>query len=118
MTHSGRSGFWDELRHAFAIPQEDELTEEERGWLETLADGVVQRGLATPALFMLESCRPLNYVGSQALVFFKPILSALFRPRTCDRVADLLSRRGTVDHLVRMIEERRAEQEAPEEDTG
>ena len=118
MTQSGQSGFWKALRHAFAIPEQDRLTEEERGWLQKLADGVVERGLADPALFMLESFRPLNYIGSQAVVFFRPMLSVLFDTRTCDRVAELLSRRGAVEHLIRMIEERRGsgiEEETPRE---
>ena len=38
---------------------------------------VAERGLTTPALVFLESVRPLNYVSSQALTFFTPILSAI-----------------------------------------
>jgi hypothetical protein len=111
MAGSRESRFWDVMKHAFAIPEPQELTEQERAWLEKLADKVVERNLATPALFLLESCQPMNFVGSQAMVFFKPILSVLFDPKDCDRVADLLSRRGTIDTLIEMIETRQESDE-------
>jgi len=96
--------FWKALKHAFAIPQEHELSEQQRQWLERLARKIVERGAATPALFFLECSRPMNYVGAQAFLFFKPLISSLFEPGLCDQVAELLSRRGTVGTLIEMIE--------------
>jgi hypothetical protein len=46
-------------------------------------------------------------VASQALYFFRPIVSAVMQnPASFERVADLLSRRGAVELLLRRLEER------------
>ena len=43
---------------------------------ERLARRIVARGLATPAIFALESMKPLSFLGSQFLVFVQPFYSA------------------------------------------
>jgi hypothetical protein len=97
------------LQHAFALPEVKPLTEQERRWLEMLAREVVRRQMGQPALFLLEGSKPLSHLGSQVLVFFKPMISMLFDPENCDRVADLLSRRGSLDKLMDLIKKYRAE---------
>ena len=101
--------FRQALRHAFAIPENQHLSPEERQWLERIADRVVRRGLAAPAIFMLQAAKPLNFVGSQLIVFFKPIISMVVPPAKCDQAAELLSRRHSVEALLQMIEQRDAE---------
>ena len=101
--------FREALQHAFAIPEVKPLTDQERRWLEMLAKEVVRRKMGQPALFLLEGSKPLSHLGSQALVFFKPMISMLFDPENCDRVADLLSRRGSLDKLSELIEKYRSE---------
>lgn len=92
------------LHHAFALPDVEPLTDQERQWLEMLAKEVVRRQMGQPALFLLEGAKPLSHLGSQALVFFKPIISIVFETENCDRVANLLSRRGSLDKLMELIE--------------
>jgi hypothetical protein len=99
-------GLWQAIRHAFAIPQDHGLSEEERDWLGRIADRVVRRELAVPAVFVLQSAKPLSFVGSQTVAFFKPIITLIFAPELCDKVIDLLGRRGTAEELIRMVEER------------
>ena len=99
-------GFWHGLRHAFAIPAERSLSPEEERWLEQIADRVVRRRLAAPAVLLLEAVKPVGFVGSQVVAFFRPLISTVVRPESCDRVIELLERRGTPDMLARMIEER------------
>jgi len=63
------------LRHAFALDGPlGPLTDEDRALLARLAAKVVVRRMAGPAILFLESMRPLNYIGSQALVFLRPFL--------------------------------------------
>lgn len=100
------SSFRAALKHAFAIPEKEPLSAQQELWLERIADRVVRRGLATPAAFLLLSTKPMNFVASQLLVFFTPIISAVVPPQQCDEAADLLSRRSAVETLLRMIEER------------
>lgn len=98
------TGFWGKVKHAFAIPA-TELSTRERGWLDSIAQRVVQRGLTTPALMILGTVRPLNFVGSQVLVFFRPIIALAVPPERCDEAARLLEKRGSIEALMRLIED-------------
>lgn len=88
------------LRNAFA------LETAERGvggavdqeLLAHLADTIVRYGLATPALLLLQSSLPLNFVISQWLVFQAPVVRVL-----CVRSAGL---RAQYEALIRVLEER------------
>ena len=62
--------------------------------------------MATPAILFLESVGPMNFLGSQALHFFTPILEVVFAQRDVERVALLLERRDTLSRLGAMIENR------------
>ncbi|HDH99802.1 MAG TPA: hypothetical protein ENF74_02295, partial [Firmicutes bacterium] len=64
---------WAKLRSAFSV-EEEELSEEELALVEKVARAVARRGLATPALMFLESVRPLNFIGSQAMIFLEPMV--------------------------------------------
>jgi hypothetical protein len=86
---------------------EGALTEDDKQLLDRLADSLARRRLVTPAIFLLESMRPLSFVASQAMVFFRPLLDAVLRrPETWDRLSALLARRGAVELLVRRLEAR------------
>jgi hypothetical protein len=95
------------LKHAFAIEPEQpvEPNELQRNIIDRLCRQVISRGLATPALIFLESVRPLNFVSSQTLQFFAPILSVIADSQACQELADFLEHRGSVDYLCRRIEE-------------
>jgi hypothetical protein len=67
---------------------------------------VVRRDMAVPAVMFLESVRPLNFVGSQSMVFFKPILSRFFSRYEYDRIANILEKREVVDLLINEIEKK------------
>lgn len=97
----------DWLKHAFAIEPEGpvEPTESQKAVVDRLCRQVVERGLATPALVFLESVRPLNYVTSQTLQFFAPVLSAVADGRACQDLADFLEHRGSIDYFCRRLEE-------------
>jgi hypothetical protein len=98
---------YDWLKHAFAIEPEGpvEPTEAQRAIIDRICRQVHARGLETPALIFLESVRPLNYVSSQTLHFFAPVLSAVADAKACQEFADFLEHRGSVDYLCRHIEE-------------
>ena len=102
-------GLTARVRHAFAVePEGQPLSLEDVTLLERVAATVVERGMATPAILFLESVGPMNFLGSQALHFFTPILEVVFPQRVVERVAHLLERRDTLARLTVLIE-RRAE---------
>jgi len=95
------------LKHAFAVdpPGPAEPTEAQRAVVDGVCRKVVERGMTTPALLVLEMSRPLNYVGAQSLHFFAPIVSALTDARGHRHFAEFLERRGSVEYLCRRIEQ-------------
>ena len=81
------------------------LSDDERELLDRLASGIARRGLTPAALFVLESMTPLGYVGSQLMLFFRPLVHGLWSdPQTYDRIASILERRGSIELLVRRLE--------------
>ena len=97
------------FKHAFAVePAGQPLSAEDVALLERVAVAVVERQMAVPAVVFLESVGPMNFLGSQALHFFTPILEVVFPQRDIERVALLLERRDTLSRLTALIE-RRAE---------
>ncbi len=52
--------------------------------IAAVAGRVVRMGLAVPAVFFLESTKPLSFVGSQALVFFEPFVKAFLNLASYD----------------------------------
>ncbi|MFN9372713.1 MAG: hypothetical protein ACK6D3_12590 [Planctomycetaceae bacterium] len=97
-------------RQAFALPvpapwESGSATVQRLDWL---ARQVVDRGLAVPAVMLLESVRPLQGGASRLLPFFEP----LWTPFAVDAAETgrsdwvrLLEHPAAVDWLIRRIEE-------------
>ena len=95
------------VKHAFAVePESQPLSLEDLALLERVAATVAERGMATPAILFLESVGPMNFLGSQALHFFTPLLEVVFPQRDVEHVAHLLERRDTLSRLTVLIERR------------
>ena len=91
-----------------------ELSEDDRALLVALADRVAQYRMEVPAVLFLESVRPLNFVGSQALVFFEPMVQSIFNWAQYERFTRLMSDRDNLDVLSRMIEDSADRRDAEE----
>jgi hypothetical protein len=103
-------GFFDST----APSEYGELAPERRDELiRKIARAVVDRNLTAPAIFFLESTKPLSFLGSQVMVFFEPLVRSIFNVRGYDDVRLALEDRGNVELLLAEIErydaERRAE---------
>jgi hypothetical protein len=72
--------------------------------LGKIAQKIVDMRLTPVAVVMLESSKPLSFVGSQLMVFFQPIVTSLFPFRQYDEVAALLEERANVEALIQKIE--------------
>jgi hypothetical protein len=84
------------------------LSPGDRALLERLADRIVELRLEVPAILTLESGRPLSLLASQTLIFFEPIVQALFPLGDYRRFAKLIENREAIEALTNLIE-RRAE---------
>jgi hypothetical protein len=81
------------------------LPEEANAVLDKLAHKVVDKGWTIPAILFLESVKPLNYIGSQAMVFFEPIVQSVFNFRDYDTLRTALEKRETLEILLLKIED-------------
>ena len=88
--------------HAFAVESAADrvIDEEERELIARLADFLARRRLTAPALMALEVGRPLNFVGSQLLVFLSPFMTLIFDETELKRCTRLLEKRCSIDALV------------------
>ena len=62
--------------------------------------------MTVPAIFFLESVKPLSFVGSQALHFFEPMVRAFFNVQDYERFALMMERRENLEALLVKIEAR------------
>jgi hypothetical protein len=81
------------------------LPEEEEAVLVKLAGKVVDRGMTVPAILFLESVKPLNFIGSQTMVFFEPIVQTVFNFKDYDNLRSALEKRESIEILILRIEE-------------
>ncbi|QDT54125.1 hypothetical protein Pan44_21520 [Caulifigura coniformis] len=93
------------LKHAFAADDGPLTpTPEQAALVDRLAHEVVRRGMTVPALAFLEMSHPLNYVTSQAIHFFTPMIGAVSNTNAHRLLADLLEHRGAIEYICQAIE--------------
>jgi len=102
------------LEHAFATqPEERRLSSDEVQLMGRMADAIVRRGMAAPATVFLESMGPMNFLGSQALHFFLPIIECAIDAKEVEQVARLLERRDSLSRLITLIDAKSAAKRVP-----
>ena len=97
-------------RHAFALEDSEvDWSEEEREFAERLAEFLVRRRMGAAASMALEACRPLNFLGSQALTFLSPFATLVFSRDEYERFTRMLERRQCIDLLAEAIAQRESQ---------
>lgn len=97
------SAWW---AYAFAVdgpPLEPDPREREVA--ARLSQFVARRQLVTPALMLLESGRPLNFIGSQVLAFLAPFATLIFSRDEYEVLVRLLERRQGLDVLIEALDQ-------------
>lgn len=99
-----------EEKHEGDVGRPEEPTEDpDERLLGRISGRIVRMGLAVPAIFFLESVKPLSFIGSQALVFFEPFVKAFLDIKSYDRFTELMEDRKNLERLITMIEGGEAE---------
>ena len=96
-----------EFKHAFSIGTSHEnttLSEKELAVILKLVAVIQKRKLTLPATMFLECAQPLNYIGSQMMVFFRPFLTFFFTPAEYDIFQGVLERREGIKRIIEEIE--------------
>ena len=110
------------FRHIFSTQpkgtkvEEKGLTPEQQEILDKIAKKVVLWKMSIPAILFLESVKPLNYIGSQMLVFFEPFVQTLFSWKEYDEFRKIMEERENVERLLQTIEKFDAEASAKEKE--
>ena len=86
------------------MTDDSRFTPEDDALFAAVAARVVRMGLAVPAVFFLESVKPLSFLGSQAMIFFEPFVRAFFHLGQYERFARLMEERESVERLLQKIE--------------
>jgi hypothetical protein len=94
------------LKHAFAFDstQIAEPNEIQRTLVDKLCHEIVRRRLNTPALFMLETSKPLNYVSAQFLHFIQPLVAIITDTDGYQQLTAFLERRGSIEYVCKRLE--------------
>ncbi|HUG20214.1 MAG TPA: hypothetical protein VMM56_14610 [Planctomycetaceae bacterium] len=94
------------LKHAFALDDGTpaEPTADQQQAIDRILREILRRRLDVPAGMLLEACRPLNYVGAQALRFFSPMMQAVLGLQGQNDFAEFLEKRKSVDYLLSRLE--------------
>jgi hypothetical protein len=100
MTHKSPFG-------GYELPPEDEaLDDQEKELLFKISDYIVRKGFTVPAILTLESVKPLNYIGSQTMVFLEPFVQAVFKDISkYNTFRRMMEKRDNVERLLQKIEE-------------
>ena len=102
------------ISHAFAVgPESEDLSPQDLQLLEKVASAIVSRRLDMPAVLLLESSEPLNFLSSQVVQGLRPFLDIVCAPAETERLAHILERRDAMSQLAWLIQEQRDKQTAP-----
>ena len=101
-----RSAWGEAWAKAFHIepPGPAKPTAPEAELVERVAQEIVKRRMAQPALLFLEFSRPLSGVGAAAMHFLQPFVAVVIHPTTWSTLATFLERSGSVEYLCLRIE--------------
>jgi len=98
-----------------SVAQEQvQVTAEDEEMIRKLAERLVRMRMSVPAIFFLESSKPLAFVGSQLLIFLEPFVQTLFNFAQYQRFAALMEDRDNWELLIRKLEDLEADYSARE----
>ncbi len=82
------------------------MEKEEKELLDKFASRVAERGLVPVTVFLLESIKPVSFLMSQFMVFFRPFVTVFVKPDLYDKVVSVFEDRRKIEYLLKLIEEK------------
>jgi len=95
----------DKGLHPFLKEILKDETLDEEGLLDAVATRIAKMGLGVPAIFFLESSKPLSFLGSQFLVFIEPFVKTFIDIKNYDRFCLMMEDRNNVEKLILKVED-------------
>ena len=87
---------------------EDHGEEDYTDLIEKIAKAVVSRQLTVPAIILLESVKPLSFLGNQLLIFANPVVSLIVQSKDYYRFVKMSEERENLEKLIVAIEDENA----------
>ncbi|MGD8627712.1 MAG: hypothetical protein PVH52_01390 [bacterium] len=94
---------------ALEASAEESEADKDQALIDAVAEKLVKKHLTVPAIFFLESSKPLAFLGGQLLIFLEPFVQTLFNFEQYQRFAILMEDRDSWEKLVRKIEDLEAD---------
>lgn len=82
----------------------DFLNNDDRKLLKKYASIISKRHLEVPFIFILETLKPLNFIGSQIMLGFEPLIGMLFNTKDFKHLQRLLENRNTIEYFIQLLE--------------
>lgn len=95
------TGAWESLPPEGAAEDFSELS-------ARIARKVVERQLTVPAVMLLESVKPLSFLGNQMLIFLDPMVTLVLDSRDYQKFVRMIEDRENVEKLICAIEDENA----------
>ncbi len=92
----------------------DITPERKKEIITKIARKTVDLRLSPIAIVLLESTKPLSFLGSQLMVFFQPIVTAIFPFHQYDEITALFEDRANIEALIQTIEQMEEERNRPQ----
>jgi len=73
--------------------------------IEKVSVFFASRRMGAPAILLLESVRPMNFIGSQVMYFLAPFANILFKGNEFEEFAALMQDRESVEIMIKRIDE-------------
>ena len=81
------------------------MKSDDKNTLIELANKIVKKGMAVPAIFLLESTKYISFIAGQTLIFFGPILTIFVSDKKYYNFTQLLEKKENIEFLISKIEE-------------
>ena len=95
-----------------------DLTEKRKAELcNSIAEKIVQFRLSPLAIMMIETVKPLSFLGNQLMVFFAPMVGAFTSSPVYEEMTAFFEERSNLEMLIQKIEEVEAEWIKKEKET-
>lgn len=77
-----------------------------------IAKAIVEREMTVPAIMLIESVKPLSFLGNQLLIFLNPIVSLVISSKDYYTFVRMIEDRDNLEKLLVAIEEENARVDA------
>ena len=100
-------------------PRAVAMSEEDKHlFLQRLAQKIGERHLQAVAFIFFSSLAPVKFIGSQALLFLRPLLSTIVKTADLQALFCLLEEEGRLEELLELLEGPDAPASIPPESTN